>query len=218
VHGTFRVAVLASHSGSNLQALLDDSQNPRSGYEVVLVISNNRDSPALDRARAARIPAVHLSRQVHPDPDRLDAVVVETLSAQRVDLAVTAGYLRKIGPRTQAAYQGRIVNIHPALLPRHGGRGMYGRAVHEAVLACGDPTSGASVHVVTADYDDGPVIASRTVPVLPDDTAESLAVRVLQAEHLLLPATVRALAARRDPPHPPAEPSRSRAAAGPGST
>jgi len=201
VHGPFRVAVLASHSGSNLQALLDDAQDPGSGYAVVLVISNNRDAAALDRARAARIPAVHLSRQVHPDPDRLDAAVVETLSAHRVDLVITAGYLRKVGPRTLTAYRDRVVNIHPALLPRHGGPGMYGRAVHVAVLACGDTTSGASVHVVTADYDDGPVIASRTVPVVPGDTPETLAARVLQAEHLLLPATVRSLAARHDP-HP----------------
>lgn len=118
------------------------------------------------------------------------------LTRYSIDLVVTAGYLKKIGPRTLRAYQQRIINIHPALLPRHGGPGMYGAAVHQAVLDAGDQTTGPSVHYVTPDYDVGPVIARTEIPVLPGDTAESLAARVLPQEHVLLPATVRRLAAQ----------------------
>jgi len=102
--------------------------------------------------------------------------------------------MKKIGPRTLESYAGQIINVHPSLLPRHGGKGMYGRAVHEAVLASGDHVSGASVHVVTAEYDEGPVIGRRVVAVEPDDTVESLSRRVLMAEHLLLPEVVQDLA------------------------
>lgn len=114
-----------------------------------------------------------------------------------IDLVVTAGYMKKLGPRVRAAYASRIVNIHPALLPRHGGKGMYGKAVHESVLAAGDKVSGATVHILTDDYDTGPIIAQRRVPVLPGDTTDSLAERVLAAEHQLLPAVVQQIAAQR---------------------
>ncbi|WP_043183130.1 phosphoribosylglycinamide formyltransferase [Streptomyces sp. NRRL F-5123] len=198
-----RVAVLVSHTGSNLRALYEASKEPAAGYEIALVISNNSGSRGLAFARGHGIPAAHLSGRTHLDPGSLDDAVLALLDAHRTDLVVTAGYMKKVGPRTLAAYAGRIVNVHPALLPRHGGPGMYGAAVHQAVLDSGDRVTGPSVHYVTAEYDAGEVIARREVPVLPDDTAESLAGRVLEQEHLLLPAVVRAIAAERTDPGRP---------------
>jgi len=116
------------------------------------------------------------------------------LHEHTIQLVVTAGYMKKIGPWTLNSFAGRIINIHPALLPKYGGQGMYGAAVHEAVLAAGEKNTGASVHHVTAEYDEGPVIEALEVPVLATDTVESLATRVLAAEYLLLPAVVRQLA------------------------
>ncbi|GGP13527.1 hypothetical protein LDL08_33825 [Nonomuraea glycinis] len=110
------------------------------------------------------------------------------------DVVVTAGYMKKLGPATLTAYDQRIFNIHPALLPKYGGRGMYGLHVHRAVLAAGEMISGASVHLVTAEYDEGPIVARREVPVFPGDDPESLAERVLAAEHILLPSAIRDMA------------------------
>ncbi|ADP81960.1 phosphoribosylglycinamide formyltransferase [Pseudofrankia inefficax] len=201
----FRVAVFASHEGTNLRALHRASLEPGMAYSVALILSNNRDSGALSYARTHAIPAAHLSGLTHPDPVELDAAICALLREQLVDLIVTAGYLKKIGPLTLASYAGQIINVHPSLLPRHGGQGMYGRAVHEAVLASGDPMTGPSVHLVTAEYDTGPVIARHELPVHPDDTVESLASRVLAAEHDLLPAVVQYLAARAISRPTPAE-------------
>jgi formyltetrahydrofolate-dependent phosphoribosylglycinamide formyltransferase len=136
-------------------------------------------------------------------PDRgADAGQLESiLREHRVDLIVLAGYLRLVPRSVIGAYRGRIINIHPALLPAFGGQGMYGKRVHAAVLASGRRESGCTVHLVDEEYDRGPILAQRRVPVLPDDTVESLAARVLEAEHQLLPAVVRE-AARRGRPVP----------------
>jgi phosphoribosylglycinamide formyltransferase-1 len=186
-----RVAVIASHNGSNLRALHQASLDPGAQFRIVLVISNNSDSGALRYVRDHRIPARHLSGRTHDDPDEaIRAALVE----HSADLVVTAGYLKKIGPRTEAEFTDRIINVHPALLPRHGGPGMYGRHVHRAVLDAGDAVSGASVHLVSGEYDSGAVLAQAEVPVLPGDTADTLGARVLDAEHTLLPDVVRRLA------------------------
>jgi phosphoribosylglycinamide formyltransferase 1 len=194
---SFTVAVLASHAGSNLRALTSAAGRPGSAFAVALVISNNSTSGALEHAREYGIPAVHLSGRTHPDPAVLDHAMLDALHRHRIDLVVTAGYMKKIGPATLDAHTSRIINIHPSLLPRHGGPGMHGQHVHESVLSSGDTVSGASVHLVTAEYDEGPVVARQEVPVLPDDTPPTLAARVLAAEHELLPATVNALALAR---------------------
>ncbi|MER5640201.1 phosphoribosylglycinamide formyltransferase [Kitasatospora sp. NPDC002227] len=191
---SFKVAVLASHTGSNLRALTAAAALPQAAFTVELVVSNNSASGALAHARELGIPWLHLSGRTHPDQEQLDLAMLAALTEHRIDLVVTAGFLRKIGPITLSGYAGRIVNIHPSLLPRHGGPGMHGLHVHESVLASGDTVSGASVHHVTANYDEGPVIASREVPVLSGDSVESLAARVLTAEHGLLAETVQALA------------------------
>ncbi len=193
-----RVAVCASGGGSNLQALLD-ALPEGAPARVVLVLSDRGDAGALERARRAGVPA-----EVLADP-RDATEWLTRLGRREVDLVVLAGFLKLVPAPVVAAFPGRIVNIHPALLPRHGGPGMYGRRVHAAVLAAGDAESGATVHLVDEEYDHGAPLAQARVPVRPDDTPETLAARVLAAEHRLLPAVV--LAAARAGRPVPLEPS-----------
>jgi formyltetrahydrofolate-dependent phosphoribosylglycinamide formyltransferase len=181
------VAVAVSGRGSNLEALLRALETDASA-RVVLVVSNRADAAALDHARAHAVPA-----EVLPDPaDAADWLA--RLERHRVDLLVLAGYLKLVPAAVIARYRHRIVNIHPALLPAFGGRGMYGHRVHEAVLRSGARESGATVHLVDEVYDRGPILAQARVPVLPGDTPDRLAARVLEVEHRLLPAVVRAAA------------------------
>jgi phosphoribosylglycinamide formyltransferase-1 len=158
----------------------------------VLVVSNKRAAPALvfaaEKAIATRvIPTA-------PDPDAADARLAQALGDAGVNLVILSGYLRKLGPRTLAAYRSRILNIHPALLPRYGGVGMYGRRVHEAVIASRDAVSGASVHLVDDEYDHGRVIARVELPLAPGETPETLEVRVMAAEPKLFVETLRRIA------------------------
>ena len=152
------------------------------------------------RARAAGVPAVHLSGATHPDPGQLDAAILATLREHRVDTVFLAGYMKKLGPAVLAAFAGRIFNTHPALLPKHGGKGMYGHKVHEAVLAAKETESGASIHLVDEDYDTGRVIAQCRVPVAPTDSAETLAARVQERERELVVETLAKLAAAKAAP------------------
>ena len=178
-----RLAVCVSGRGSNLLALMDAlGKSPLA--QVVLVLSNRPDAEALEVARERGIHAVALTD--YRDPFEWLA----RLSSERVDLVVLAGYLKLVPAEVIAAYRGRILNIHPALLPAFGGPGMYGRRLHDAVLRSGAKVSGATVHMVDEEYDRGEILAQARVPVLPGDTAESLAARVLEAEHRLLPAVV----------------------------
>ena len=188
------LGVIASHGGTNLQAIIDACAEGSLDAEVRVVISNNSRSLALERARRAKIPTVHLSSVVHPDPARLDAAIADTLTSHGVELVALAGYMRKLGPRTLSRYRNRILNIHPALLPKFGGHGMYGEHVHTAVLAAGESVSGVSVHLVDEEYDRGPVIAQSKVPVLPADTPDTLAARILEQEHTLYPQTIQRIA------------------------
>ena len=189
-----RLAVLASHTGTILQAVLDACARGELGAEVGLVISNNSTSGAMTRARAAGIATVHLSSSTHRNPEGLDAAMVQVLDDAGVDWVLLAGYMRKLGPKVLTAYRHRIVNTHPALLPKFGGAGFYGRRVHEAVLASGDVETGATVHLVDEHYDAGPILAQVRVPVRPDDDAEALEERVKVAERKLVIATLVELA------------------------
>jgi formyltetrahydrofolate-dependent phosphoribosylglycinamide formyltransferase len=188
------VAVAVSGRGSNLEALLR-ALGPNAPARVVLVLSSRADAPALARAAARGIAAVAL--RDHADP----AEWLAALEAHGVDLVVLAGYLKLVPPEVVARYRGRILNVHPALLPAFGGAGMYGRRVHQAVLASGMRESGATVHLVDEEYDRGAILGQARVPVLPGDDADSLAARVLEVEHRLLPAAVLA-AARAGHPVP----------------
>lgn len=180
-----RLGFLASGRGSNMQAIIEACKNGKIKAEPVVVISNNATAGALEIARRESIPAFHLSNQTHPDPDLLDQAITETLQHHHADLVILAGYMKKIGPALLGAYRNRIINIHPSLLPKFGGQGMYGIHVHEAVLAAGEKTTGATVHLVEGEYDSGRILKQREVKVMPDDTPESLAARVLEAEHTL---------------------------------
>ena len=181
---------LASHNGSNMQAVIDACRAGRLSASPVVVISNNIDSGALERARHERIPCFHLSGRTHPDPEDLDREIVDVLLEHDVNLVILAGYMKKIGPVTLATFPGHVLNIHPGLLPDFGGQGMYGRRVHEAVLAAGAGSTGATVHVVDAIYDNGPILAQKKIRVKKTDTADTLARRVLALEHELYVETI----------------------------
>ena len=189
-----RLGLLASHGGSNLQAILDACRSGRLHAEPCVVICNNSDAPALERARRAGVPDCHLSAHTHPDPADLDQAIAATLGRHHVNLIVLAGYMKKLGSITLERYRGRVLNIHPALLPKFGGQGMYGRRVHQAVLAAAETTTGVTVHLVDEEYDRGPILAQRAVPVRPDDTADTLAARVLKVEHELYVDTLERIA------------------------
>jgi phosphoribosylglycinamide formyltransferase 1 len=191
-----RIAVLASGGGTNLQALLDhfDALGDERAADVVLVGSDRRDAGALARASARGLPtAIIHAAAAAPGARPLDAILGE----HGVDLVALAGYLRLVPVETVDRFRGRIINVHPALLPAFGGAGMYGPRVHQAVLDAGATVSGATVHFVDRAYDRGPVIAQWPVPVLADDTATSLAARVRRVEHLLYPIAINAVAAGR---------------------
>jgi formyltetrahydrofolate-dependent phosphoribosylglycinamide formyltransferase len=182
-----RVAVFVSGSGTNLQALLD-ACGKESPARVVLVAANKKDAKGLERARNAGV-------DTHFIEDPTDgAAIVTTLSDYRIDLVVLAGYLKLVPEDVVKAFENRMLNIHPALLPSFGGPGMYGKRVHQAVLDSGATLSGVTVHIVTAEYDRGPIVAQWPVPVRPNDSVESLQQRVLAVEHALLPAIVLAAA------------------------
>jgi formyltetrahydrofolate-dependent phosphoribosylglycinamide formyltransferase len=201
VSGTLRVGVLASGSGSNLQALLDrfnlgDDPSAR----VVLVVGSRPGIRALDRAgkagvRAEVLPAAVIDSEDEPEAD--DVFLLRLMEEADVGLIVLAGYLRLIPATVVRAFWGRMINIHPALLPSFGGHGMYGRRVHEAVIDRGCRVSGVTIHLVNEEYDRGSIVAQWPVPVMEGDDAESLAARVLGIEHRLLPAVVSGIARGR---------------------
>ena len=175
-----RLGALASHGGTNLQAIIDACKSGELNAEVCVVISNNSGSRALERARSEGIPAFHLSSITHPQ--LLDDEICRTFEEHNVDLVLLAGYMRLLGPATLARYRGRVLNSHPALLPKFGGKGMYGSNVHQAVLDAGGSVTGVTIHHVDAQYDHGATLAQCTVPVLPDDSLETLEERVKERE------------------------------------
>ena len=185
-----RLAVLASGRGSNLQAIIDHFDNlaRERVAKVVLVASNRADSPALLRAATASIDTASFN----PNDDGSELLAL--LQKFRIDLVVLAGYLKRIPPMVIGEYAGRIINIHPALLPAFGGEGMYGARVHEAVIASGATETGVTVHLVDDEYDRGSILAQWRVRVDKSDTAESLAARVLNVEHVVYPRVVEMVA------------------------
>ncbi len=195
-----RLAVFASGGGTNLQSLLNYFNTPVDrGARAMLVVSDRPGAGALRRAADAGV----LTREIPVRGRDTQHVVTETLDAlreERIDLIALAGYLQLIPADIIAAYRDRIVNIHPSLLPAFGGAGMYGRRVHEAVLEAGCMVTGATVHFVDERYDEGGIIAQWPVPVLPADTAASLAARVLDVEHMLYPLALEAVVQRMTSP------------------
>jgi len=201
-----RVAILASGTGTTAQAVIDACAQGRIDGAVALVIANNADAPVLERALRAGIPTRHLSRVTHPDPRALDAAIVAAAHEAGATHLLLAGYMRKLGAGVLDAYAGRIYNTHPALLPAYGGQGMYGDRVHAAVLADGRSRSGATVHLVSAEYDAGPIVRAVEVAVLPGDDVASLGERVRAAERELVVEVLAGLAAGPDVAIRPLEP------------
>jgi formyltetrahydrofolate-dependent phosphoribosylglycinamide formyltransferase len=198
---TVRAAVFASGGGSNFQALLD-RQRPGGTWSIVLLVTDREDAGAIDRAAAAVVPSAVIPT-TRRDPADVANDLLQLLARHRVDLVLLAGYVKLVPPAVVARFRGRMLNIHPALLPSFGGKGMYGKRVHAAVIESGARESGATVHFVDEEYDRGPIVAQRRVAVLAGDTPERLAARVLEVEHELYPQAVdhvcEALAAGREP-------------------
>jgi len=192
-----RLAFLASNNGSSFRAIVRAMEAGDLAAIPVLAVSNRATAPALDFARAHGIPAHHVPTL--PDPARGDEQLALLLAAAGADLVVLSGYLRKLGPKVLASFGGRILNIHPALLPKYGGEGMYGRRVHEAVLAAHEACTGASVHWVDQDYDHGAVLAQTRIEVEPADTPESLEAKVMAAEPGLYIDVLRRITAGEEP-------------------
>lgn len=180
------IAVFASHEGTDLQAIIDGCKDGKIDAIVKVVISNNKNSGALERAKKNGIVAVCLNQSIIPDPQLLDNAIMQVLKENDIDLIFLAGYLKKLGTLILQTYKNRIFNIHPSLLPRHGGKGMYGINVHKAVLNSNDNETGITIHRVTEEYDSGEIIAQTVVPVDADDTPEKLAAKVLEREHIFI--------------------------------
>ena len=179
---------LASHSGSNMQAIIDNVKAGKLYANLCAMISNNKSSFALERASKECIPHFVVNETTHPN--NTNEEITKIFKAHNVDTIILAGYMKIISKYLIDSFNGRILNIHPALLPKFGGKGMYGSNVHEAVIKSGEVISGATIHLVNSEYDKGTILQQMEVPVLSDDTPETLAKRVLEAEHILYSDTL----------------------------
>ena len=185
------LVVFASGSGSNFQSIIDAISESRLDAEVVGFVSNNESAYAINRAKENNIPVLILSPSDFTDEKKYSSIILEKLKSWNADVIVLAGYLKKIPTDIISAYKHNILNIHPSLLPKYGGKGFFGLKVHEAVVANNESESGCTVHLVTEEYDEGPILGQATVKVLPTDTASDLAKKVLEKEHELFPLVIK---------------------------
>lgn len=187
-----KLGFLASRNGSSMRAMIEAISAGELAAEPRLVVSNNKNAGALEFAAARDVPTLIIPTQ--SDPEAADARLCAAMEAAGVELIIASGYLRRLGPKTLGRYRNRVINIHPGALPDFGGQGMYGRRVHEAVIAAGVSESGVTIHAVDDIYDHGPVIARRSVPLAPGETAESLEARVTALEPSFFVETLRRIA------------------------
>ena len=180
------LAVMASHEGSSLQTVIDYLALKANQCRLVLVISNNRKSRALARAEKANIPTQHISTLTHGSRSLADQAIAKTLIDESIDWLLLLGYMKPVTAPILEALPERVINIHPSLLPKFGGKGFYGRFVHQAVLDSGDNVTGATLHQVSEIYDRGQIISQKEVPVKRQDEVERLETRVKRAERALL--------------------------------
>ena len=185
------IGILASHGGSNLQAIVDACKAEIIIATPVVVISNNSKSGALKRAKNEGIPYFHISKSLYDDDNEVDYQITQKLLRYEVDLIVLAGYMKRLGESIMSTFENRIVNVHPSLLPKFGGKGMYGIKVHESVLQAGEDKTGVTIHKVEGEYDRGGILAQAEVQIREDDTPFSLKDRVLIVEHELYVETLR---------------------------
>ena len=191
-----KIAVFVSGGGTNLQAIIDNTKTGiLQDIEIVLVLSSSPSAYALKRAEENGIESVVMRASDFPSREEWDCQMAERVKSSGAELIVLAGYLSLLGPKTVSLYSNRIINIHPALIPSFCGEGMYGIKPHMAALARGVKVSGATVHFVNENYDDGPILLQRSVDVLPDDTPETLQKRIMQeCEWKILPRAIRLIA------------------------
>ncbi len=180
------IAVFASHGGSDLQAIIDGCKKEQINATVTVIISNNINSMALQRAKNENIPHFHMSAKKYGSEEALATELLNVLNQYHVDMIFLAGYMRLLHSSILEKYHNRIFNIHPALLPKYGGKGMYGMNVHSAVIKAGEKETGVTIHRVNAEYDSGEIVAQTKVAVMENDTPEVLAERVLEREHEFL--------------------------------
>jgi phosphoribosylglycinamide formyltransferase-1 len=181
-----KLGILVSGRGSNMSAIIDACEQGRISASVEIVLSNNADAKALSIAKERRINTIYISSQTHRDPEQLDAVMCDTLLKYNIDLIVLAGFMKKIGPKVLSEFEGKILNIHPSLLPKYGGQGFYGMNIHRA-----------TIHLVCGDYDDGKILAQESVILDEEDTPESLAKKILKIEHALYVKTIQEIIEER---------------------
>lgn len=191
------IAVFASGRGSNFQAILNAINAGLLPAQVVVLISNKSDAGAMEIAHLHNIPTQHLSQKMFSSEEALADAILEVLEKNHAEFIALSGYMKKIPTQVIRQYRNRIINIHPALLPSFGGEGMYGHHVHEAVIASGEKISGATVHLVDEEYDRGPIVLQKTVAIVPNETPDSLAAKVLKIEHEIFPLALKAFAEGR---------------------
>lgn len=191
-----KIAVFVSGGGTNLQAIIDNTKNGiLKDIEIVLVLSSSPSAYALKRAEENGIPSVVMRAADYPSREQWDLEMAECVKKSGAELIVLAGYLSLLGPKTVSMYSNRIINIHPSLIPSFCGEGMYGIKPHKAALARGVKVSGATVHFVNENYDDGPILLQKSAEVLPGDTPETLQKRIMQeCEWKILPKAIRLIA------------------------
>ncbi|WP_312651828.1 phosphoribosylglycinamide formyltransferase [Aminipila sp.] len=182
-----RISVLVSGGGTNLQAVIDSIEAGRiKGAEIACIISSNSKAFALERGINHGIKTMVIDKSQYPVMSLRTKAIISALQMEKTDLVVLAGYMSVLEPELVKAYKGKIINIHPSLIPKYCGKGFYGHHVHEAVIAAGEKESGATVHFVDEGVDTGPIIIQRKVPVLEGDTPENLGTRILKVEHEIL--------------------------------
>jgi len=186
-----KIVVFASGSGSNFQSIIDAVDAGEINAEISGLITNNPSAFSIERAKRAGISALVIAEKYFSTYEEYEESLLKHLALFEAEIIVLAGYMRKIPSSLISKFEGNILNIHPALLPKFGGKGMYGMHVHHAVIEAGEKESGCTVHLVTQEYDEGPVLAQALVPVLTDDTAEELQKRVLKEEHRLYPEVLK---------------------------
>jgi phosphoribosylglycinamide formyltransferase 1 len=192
-----RLAVFCSGDGSNFKSIRRTIEDKQLNAEIVLCLSNREQCGAMEFARNNGIATLHLTEKQFSSFDEFADAMLRCLREHGIEMILLAGYMRKVPDAVVAAFRDKIINIHPALLPKFGGEGMYGIHVHTAVLAAGETQSGATVHLVNEEYDQGGILMQRHVPVLSDDTPETLAARVLACEHTLYPDALEKLLAEQ---------------------
>lgn len=186
------VGFIASHGGSGMKAILEAIQQGLNANATVF-IGNNENASAFTIAKQHKLATYHLSSKIHQDPELLDQAICSSFEQHNVELIILSGYMKKLGPMTLAKFKNRILNIHPSLLPKYGGKGMYGDYVHQAVITNQDHESGASVHIVTAEYDQGPILKQKKIIVEQQETAETLREKVKNIEGQLYVETLAAI-------------------------